>query len=171
MLQLFSQFFIYLLKKILFIYLAAPGLSCGMWDLVPWPGIEPKPPDWERGILTTGPPGKSLVYLLILFVPVVSEQDLILCSQVSVKILCKEKKEDKVLFSSDLPGSLSRAFILFLTPVVILWSPLSAKGRWQGLGLWPGMVQRSKGKSKTLSLAPDGEHRWHLKWRAVLKVR
>ena len=25
----------------LFIYLGAPGLSCGMWDLVPWPGIKP----------------------------------------------------------------------------------------------------------------------------------
>ena len=40
--------------QLLFIYLlAAPGLSCstgnfdlhgGMWDLVPWPGIEPGPP-------------------------------------------------------------------------------------------------------------------------------
>ena len=28
----------------LFIYLAAPGLSCSMWDLVPWPGMEPKLP-------------------------------------------------------------------------------------------------------------------------------
>ena len=28
----------------LFIYLAAPGLSCCMWDLVPWPGNEPRPP-------------------------------------------------------------------------------------------------------------------------------
>ena len=35
----------------LFIYLAAPGLSCGMrdlhcgtWNLVPWPGIEPQAP-------------------------------------------------------------------------------------------------------------------------------
>ena len=34
-----------------FKYLAAPGLiaarrifSCSMWDLVPWPGIEPQPP-------------------------------------------------------------------------------------------------------------------------------
>ena len=24
--------------------MAALGLSCGMWDLVPWPGIEPGPP-------------------------------------------------------------------------------------------------------------------------------
>ena len=28
----------------IFIYLAAPGLSCGMWDLVPWPGIKPGSP-------------------------------------------------------------------------------------------------------------------------------
>ena len=31
------------LKKKLFNYLAVLGLSCGMWDLVPWPGIEPGP--------------------------------------------------------------------------------------------------------------------------------
>ena len=24
------------------IYVAAPGVSCGIWDLVPWPGIEPR---------------------------------------------------------------------------------------------------------------------------------
>ena len=24
----------------LFVYLAVTGLSCGMWDLVPWPGME-----------------------------------------------------------------------------------------------------------------------------------
>ena len=29
---------------ILFISLAVPGLSCSMWDQVPWPGIEPWPP-------------------------------------------------------------------------------------------------------------------------------
>ena len=28
----------------IFIYLAAPGLSCSMWDLVPWPENEPRPP-------------------------------------------------------------------------------------------------------------------------------
>ena len=28
--------------------------------LVPWPGIESLPPALEGGILTTGPPGKSL---------------------------------------------------------------------------------------------------------------
>ena len=25
-------------------YLAAPGLSCSMWDLVPWPGVASRPP-------------------------------------------------------------------------------------------------------------------------------
>ena len=36
-----SHLFIFALKNInLFIYLAAPDLSCGMWDLVPWPGIK-----------------------------------------------------------------------------------------------------------------------------------
>ena len=28
----------------LFIYLAVLGLTCSMWDLVPWPGIKPGPP-------------------------------------------------------------------------------------------------------------------------------
>ena len=31
--------------KNIFIYLAAPGPSCGMWDLFPWPGMEPMPPE------------------------------------------------------------------------------------------------------------------------------
>jgi len=34
----------YLLFFLIFIYLAVLGLSCSMWDLVPWPGIKPKPP-------------------------------------------------------------------------------------------------------------------------------
>ena len=32
----------------------------GMWDLVPWPGIEPAPTALEGEVSTTGPPGKSL---------------------------------------------------------------------------------------------------------------
>ena len=31
-------------RKILFIFLAVLSLSCDMWDLVPWPGVEPGPP-------------------------------------------------------------------------------------------------------------------------------
>ena len=42
------------------IYLSAQGLSCSMWDLVPWPGIKPRPLHWEHGVLATGPRGKSL---------------------------------------------------------------------------------------------------------------
>ena len=34
-----------------------------MWDLVPWPGVEPGPRHWEHGALATGPPGKSLAQL------------------------------------------------------------------------------------------------------------
>ena len=33
--------------------------SCGMWDLVPWPRIKPRPPALGAQILTTGQPGKS----------------------------------------------------------------------------------------------------------------
>ena len=53
-----------LFVKCLFIYLAALGLSCstsifscGMWDLVPWPG----PLQWEHRVSATGPPEKSLL--------------------------------------------------------------------------------------------------------------
>lgn len=33
---------------IYFLYVAAPGLSCGIWDPVPSPGIEPSPPALSR---------------------------------------------------------------------------------------------------------------------------
>ena len=41
------------------------ALSCSVWDLVPWPGGEPRPLHWECGVLATGPPGKSLSVLCI----------------------------------------------------------------------------------------------------------
>ena len=34
---------LYFFLLFIFIYVAAPGLSCSMWDLVPWPGIETRP--------------------------------------------------------------------------------------------------------------------------------
>ena len=41
----FSLSFMYIyIYLFLFIYLAASGLRCVMWDLVPQPGIEPRPP-------------------------------------------------------------------------------------------------------------------------------
>ena len=33
--------------------------SCSMWDLVPWPGIEPWTPAFGAWSITTGPPEKS----------------------------------------------------------------------------------------------------------------
>ena len=46
-------------------------LSCGMWDLIPWPGIEPGPLRalgvWERGILATGSTGQSHHSLMFKF--------------------------------------------------------------------------------------------------------
>ena len=53
---------------LIFIYLAALSLSYSMWDLVPPPGIKPRPLHWVQGDVATGPPGKSLensVFLLI----------------------------------------------------------------------------------------------------------
>ena len=41
--------FIYLFFFLIFIYLAAESLSCGTWELVPWPGIKPSPPvSWAQ---------------------------------------------------------------------------------------------------------------------------
>ena len=78
-----------------FIYLAVSGLSCSAQTfylglagsvvvacgfrgpmacgiLVLWPGIEPASPELQGGVLATGPPGKSLlsflkIYICILF--------------------------------------------------------------------------------------------------------
>ena len=45
---------------LLCIYLAVLGLSCSMWDLVPWPAIEPKPP--AAGL--QGSPHQSLLLIV-----------------------------------------------------------------------------------------------------------
>ena len=42
-----------LLKKIIFLYLAALGLPCSMWDLVSQSGIEPRPPVLEARSLSS----------------------------------------------------------------------------------------------------------------------
>ena len=41
------------------IYLATPGLSCGIWDLVPWPGTEHGLLALEAQSLSQGSPGNS----------------------------------------------------------------------------------------------------------------
>ena len=45
--ELSHQLLFWFVCLFVFIYLAAPGLSCSMRDLVPWPGIEPGPPALE----------------------------------------------------------------------------------------------------------------------------
>ena len=54
----------FLFKKMLFISLAVPGLSCGVWDLVSWPGSNLGSLRWEHGVLGAGPPGKSPGWIL-----------------------------------------------------------------------------------------------------------
>ena len=39
--------------------MAAPGLNCGTWDLVPDQELNPCPLHWEHAVLATGPLGKS----------------------------------------------------------------------------------------------------------------
>ena len=46
------------LNTYLLIHLTALDLSWSMWDLVPWPGIEPRPLALEHEVLATGQPGK-----------------------------------------------------------------------------------------------------------------
>ena len=49
---------------LVFINLAALGLSCGMWNLFYQPQIELGPLHWKHGVSATGPPGKSLLKCL-----------------------------------------------------------------------------------------------------------
>ena len=42
--------FLFKQEKKIIIYLAAPGLSCSLWDLDPQSGIEPSPLHWEHGV-------------------------------------------------------------------------------------------------------------------------
>ena len=55
----------------LFLYLAALGLSCCMWDLISWRGMEPKPLHWEWKVLATGLPRK-FPYIFLYEVPAVT---------------------------------------------------------------------------------------------------
>ena len=67
--RLSSSSSFYLFVIIIFIYLLAVlGLSLSMWDLVPSPGIKPRPPTLGCRVLATGSPGKSQspVVLLLL---------------------------------------------------------------------------------------------------------
>ena len=47
-------------KKYLFVYLAVPDLRCSVWDLVPWPGIEPGPHAWGVWSLSPWTPREVL---------------------------------------------------------------------------------------------------------------
>ena len=41
-------------------------LSCGIWDPVPWSGMEPRPSALGAGVLAIGPPGKSKQHSILL---------------------------------------------------------------------------------------------------------
>ena len=60
--QLTSSYYYYFLY--FFTYLTAPGLSCGMWDLVPRPGIKPGPPALEEQSLSHRTP-REVPHLII----------------------------------------------------------------------------------------------------------
>ena len=72
---LIASFFLLKKKKTTtFIWLQGIS-SCGMWDLVPWPGIDSGPPTWERRVLASRPPGKSQIHCLLNIVVVTSPLD------------------------------------------------------------------------------------------------
>ena len=56
---IFSLLPLYLWRSLQFIYLFIwpYRVACGI--LVPWPGIEPGPWQWQSRVQTTGPPGNS----------------------------------------------------------------------------------------------------------------
>ena len=59
--------FFYLFKLDLLLYFSSLSIwPCSMACkvLVPWPGIKSKPWLWKHWVLTTGPPGNSLFYIL-----------------------------------------------------------------------------------------------------------
>ena len=45
--------------NIWFLLQQAGAFTFDMWDIVPWVGIKPKPPQWDHGVLAIGLPGKS----------------------------------------------------------------------------------------------------------------
>ena len=55
-------FIYFLFFLIFFIYSAAPSLGCSIQYLIPWPGIEPRPPALGVQNLSSWTPGKSRIY-------------------------------------------------------------------------------------------------------------
>ena len=46
--------------SVIFLFFLCVGEVCAVCGiLVPWPGVEPRPLQWKRRVLTAGPPGKS----------------------------------------------------------------------------------------------------------------
>ena len=87
MYPLFSPIIFTILTSHLFIFSAVLDLSCSTQDLVPWPKI--KPP----GVLTTGPPGKSIPsppVLLICFTSLIPGAMILqlCCLGIQIRNLC-----------------------------------------------------------------------------------
>ena len=74
----FLQKYFCLFIGLCWVFVVAQGiLSWGMWDLGPWPGMNPGPLHWECGVLATGPPGSPALSLFLIswissFIPHVS---------------------------------------------------------------------------------------------------
>ena len=67
------------------------AMLCSLWDLsCPNQGSNPSPLQWKRGVLTTGPPGKSLNGVLIFKLPTKVSEEL---DKSTLKIHKEEKKK------------------------------------------------------------------------------
>ena len=130
------------LFKYLFIYLAGLSLSCGIWDLVSWPGMEPRPPTfraWSLSLKTAREVPHFSINLKLLRKRCYHFKQISRCSYV-----CRKVK------------SLSRVQ-LFATPwtVALQASPsmgFSKQGYWSGLP-FPSLGDLPDPEIKTMSLA------------------
>ena len=64
----YFEWLCFLFVFLFFVFLAVPrGLQVACGILVPGPGVEPGSQEWKRQVLTTGPPGNSLEWLMFSF--------------------------------------------------------------------------------------------------------
>ena len=131
----FIQMSLLTLEKIL-IYLTSLGLSCGMWDLVPWPRIDSGPPTlgvWSLTLWTTqGRPSSALSSSVIKLPSSISckpDTSLTLCH-----LLC-------MLFS--LPGCSPQVSLLqfpFKLTLAFLPNPMQGSGHLMKTDLPPAII-------------------------------
>ena len=116
-------------------YLSEPGLSCTMWDLVPWPGIKPRSPasgGWSLSRWTSREVPTTSLNLTLLFRWIVS---LIKCqtlyktshsNKMPVSFVSSSQNNPNSLnLSSFFPPSVPSSFHPFISSFLFLWAFLN----------------------------------------------